>query len=469
MGATLGGLDSMMRSYLHWNGRFGELLKVWFGSYFAHKPYFAFVNALFGVGLLYLLFALLFGRVPACTLSDCAILALMLAMFMIFRAFGAIFFWAAGSLNYLWAWCLILLWLLPYRIFWQRTLAMPKLEVDSRTHSFIILKALGMFMLGIVAGWSSELGIVVGVFQVGMVVFGIFTKTRLPLWYYAGIAGFFVGWGILYASPGHRERAHKFFAASGAYISLSDFLAMSLGEKFARWQKVFGNRSWYGAQSLVMAIIWCMGIYAYASYTRIVKLLLMVVGVGLLIVIAHIYPARFGFLVTPLGILCMLFLSVYFVRRHLAYQAWYSFVLGCLFIAYFACIAATIQVGLPGRAKIPYAMLDISIVLCMCMILKDSLKPRTISYIQKSVIVICAIYGLYVCMACVEMRLKWERMLASIDSQKAMGATEVIVNAHTFVSYYRGYMDWGNPGDNPDTWPNNVYAKVFGVEKFIAK
>lgn len=154
-GAPLGSIDSMVRSYMHWNGRIGELLKVWFGSYLAHTPYFAFINALFGVGFFYLLFALLFGRFPTLTLTDCATLAPMLFMLMAFRAFGAIFFWAAGSLSYLWAYCFILLYLLPYRIFWSS---------PSSSARFSLLKALGMLILGLVAGWGSELGIVLVVF-----------------------------------------------------------------------------------------------------------------------------------------------------------------------------------------------------------------------------------------------------------------------------------------------------------------
>lgn len=67
------------------------------------------------------------------------------------------------------------------------------------------------------------------------------------------------------------------------------------------------------------------------------------------------------------------------------------------------------------------------------------------------------------------MRLKWERMLASILAQKAMGATEIIVDKQTFVSYYKGYTDWGNPGLDPTQWPNPTYARVFGVQSFIAK
>ncbi|WP_395002846.1 DUF6056 family protein [uncultured Helicobacter sp.] len=88
-------------------------------------------------------------------LTDCATLALMLFMLMAFRAFGAIFFWAAGSLNYLWAYCFILLYLLPYRIFWSS---------PSSSTRFSLLKALGMLILGLVAGWGSELGIVLVVF-----------------------------------------------------------------------------------------------------------------------------------------------------------------------------------------------------------------------------------------------------------------------------------------------------------------
>ena len=45
-------------------------------------------------------------------------------------------------------------------------------------------------------------------------------------------------------------------------------------------------------------------------------------------------------------------------------------------------------------------------------------------------------------MACVDMRLKWERMLTSIVTQKAMGVTEIIVDEQTFVSYYKGYAVW---------------------------
>ncbi len=44
LGAPLGNLDSMIGSYMHWNGRIGELLKVWFGSYLAHSTTIIFLS-----------------------------------------------------------------------------------------------------------------------------------------------------------------------------------------------------------------------------------------------------------------------------------------------------------------------------------------------------------------------------------------------------------------------------------------
>ena len=457
-GASLGSIDSMVRSYMHWNGRIGELLKVWFGSYLAHTPYFAFINALFGVGFLYLFFALLFGRFPALTLADCATLALMLFMLMVFRAFGAIFFWAAGSLNYLWAYCFIFLYLLPYRIFWQAP----------TTHTrFPLLKALGMFMLGLIAGWSSELGVVLVIFQLVLLGFGLWRKIPLPLWYYAGVVGFMAGWIILYASPGHRERAINHFRQSGAYISISDFLAMSFQDKFVRWQKVFGSHQLYTTQTFVFIALWwsyiCRTCQALAARIGFIAL-----GVCIIVSLVFFYPKTLGFLATPFILAFSLYLAYFFYKHQEYAKTRYAAIIACVLLAYFMSIAATLQIGLPARAKLHYGIFDISLLVMMCKIIGDRFVPRTRETFQTLIIALCAVYGIYVLMACADMRLKWERMLASIATQKALGATEIVVEAQTFVSYYKNYTDWGNPGSNPDVWPNTTYSKVFGVQSFIA-
>lgn len=57
----------------------------------------------------------------------------------------------------------------------------------------------------------------------------------------------------------------------------------------------------------------------------------------------------------------------------------------------------------------------------------------------------------------------------SVEEQKARGIADVTVDKSTFQSKYWGYGDWGNPGENPDVWPNTTYAHYYGVETFIAK
>ena len=459
LGATFRGIEGALSSYSNWNGRFGELLRVAFGSYLAHTPIFAFINAFFGALIFYLVFMLFFGRIPLFNLTDCAIIAFMLLSFMIFRAFGAIFFWAAGSLNYLWAWSLILLWILPYRIFWQNK---DNAKVDNS-----LVKALGMLTLGIIAGWCSEFGIVIVVLQIALLIYGIYTKRSLPLWYYAGIFGFIIGWVVLYSSPGHKNRAIKHFQQSGAYISLSDFLALSFKEKFLRYQKVFGSYKLYIIQGLVVFSLMAFYVKTYISTSRFYKVLLICIGLVVIACLSRI--GRLCFLFPLLFIPFVCYLSFLFAKAKAYEKSTYVFIIAVLLFAYFLSIGATIQIGIPSRAKLHYWILDSGLFLFMCLIIKDAFGKTFIQYTKKAIIGMCIVYAIFVFSACAQMRLKWEGMPSLIDAQKAFGAKEIIVKKDTFHSYYRRYSDWGNPGDNPNVWPNTTYARFFGVEKFIAK
>ena len=121
LGAELGGLTAAVNSYNNWNGRFGELLRVSFGSYLATTPFYAPMNALVGATVIFLVFLLVFARRPESTLKDISILSILIVFLLIDNSlcFGSFFYWDAGSFNYLWAWLLILLWILPYRFYWQ--------------------------------------------------------------------------------------------------------------------------------------------------------------------------------------------------------------------------------------------------------------------------------------------------------------------------------------------------------------
>lgn len=112
---ALEGLKSAKNSYLHWNARIGELINVAFLA--GVNPYlFDVLNAILGVVFLIAFFGLVFCRLPR-GFEDFATIALVLFIIIFSCAFGSVFAWGAGSLNYLWGLCFILLFLLPWRIF----------------------------------------------------------------------------------------------------------------------------------------------------------------------------------------------------------------------------------------------------------------------------------------------------------------------------------------------------------------
>ena len=122
MGRGIGGISAAITSYNNWNGRFGELLLVAFGSHLSTTPFYAPINAIVGTAVIFLVFLLIFARKPEFCFKDFSILLILIAFLMIDRvfSFGSVFYWAAGSFNYLWAWFLIILWILPYRFYCGR-------------------------------------------------------------------------------------------------------------------------------------------------------------------------------------------------------------------------------------------------------------------------------------------------------------------------------------------------------------
>ena len=60
-------------------------------------------------------------------------------------------------------------------------------------------------------------------------------------------------------------------------------------------------------------------------------------------------------------------------------------------------------------------------------------------------------------------------MVADIENEKQKGNTAVVVDKNTFISRYWNYGDWGNISDNPDSWPNDVYAAYFGLKSIRAE
>ena len=215
IGRKIGGFTAMKNSYNNWNGRFGELLLVAFGSFFATTPFYALVNGFIGASVVMLLFVALTGKIPERNVKDFSVFCIIMLFIMLdpVFSFGSVFYWAAGSFNYLWGWFLILLWLIPFALFWR--------NVRFSKSANIFLSILEI-VTGIFAGWSSELGIVFIVINAVSIIAAYKMKRKLPVWYFLGFISFCIGWGILYSCPGMRVRAKLF----SDYLSIGGILKL---------------------------------------------------------------------------------------------------------------------------------------------------------------------------------------------------------------------------------------------------
>ncbi|EGO2703010.1 DUF3329 domain-containing protein [Enterococcus faecalis] len=119
-------------------------------------------------------------------------------------AFGEVFLWETGSANYLWGSLIILSFLYVY----HREIIEE--HVFTKTKLMIFL----MFALGILAGWCNEntsggaLLIILGYLG-----WQFYTKRKLSLWMFTGVAGNAIGLALMALAPGNKIRA-AYFARS---------------------------------------------------------------------------------------------------------------------------------------------------------------------------------------------------------------------------------------------------------------
>ena len=457
LGRGLGLLQGALSVYMNWLGRLGELLAVGFGSHFATTPYFAPLNALVGTYVIYAFFFIIFGRKPGDSLQDLGIIALILFILMAdsTSSFGGIFIVVFGAFNYLWAYMLIFSFLIPYRILLSYTLGKrstpPKLS---------LLCTLGLFVLGILAGWSSEFIIVAIAFLLGLLVYMLYRKQQVPLWYIIGIIGLFVGFLIVFLAPGALKRIAVFRELGIPFHSFGELLAMSLGELKAWLKFVYGRANIF----LTLSIILASALYLLESNKR--QKLLFIALVAIAALILRQYTSGGFFLLALAWAWYLSFLAHKQSKLPLRNML---LCVGFCFFAVFMYKSANIQMGwLPKRTSLPFTLLHIAMVLAFLHYL-TSRYPHWRKPIATLGIAGCIAYGSFVLIAYVDMRIKWHTMLSSIATQKALGQDEVIVDSATFASYYKGYGDFGNPGEDPKVWPNNTYANYFGVKSFTAK
>lgn len=122
--------------------------------------------------------------------------------------YGQVFLWLDGSCNYLWTTTVILIFLLPYRIYFTKDNFSEKAAMP-----------LYMFFLGAIAGWCNEntSGGAILLAMLFCVIFS-FRKSKLKIWMFTGILSSCITFVIMILSPGNARRRTYFVDNRKWYI-----------------------------------------------------------------------------------------------------------------------------------------------------------------------------------------------------------------------------------------------------------
>ncbi len=181
-------------NYFHFNPRIGDVLLLVVNG---PRGFHLVLTPLVQVGLLWVGFAVAFGRWPRPTLRDLQLLLFIQVMiWIVIPVPGIIYFYRPFTTNYLWGCAISLLLFVPYRF----ALARPE---DRSRRLWLVLP---MFVVGWVAGMCNEhTGPTAMVAIAGFLVWAWRTR-RLRAWMIAGTLGLYIGYPMLFLAPGQALR-----------------------------------------------------------------------------------------------------------------------------------------------------------------------------------------------------------------------------------------------------------------------
>lgn len=124
-----------------------------------------------------------------------------------------IFIWITGAANYMWGPAIVLLFIYFVHSFYIK---------DKSTDN--ILKIIGMFILGILAGWTNEnMGIAIIFYIIMVIIMMKYNKRKIPVWMIFGAFGVIIGCIVMLAAPGNFARLDQAkvqqISANSSFIS----------------------------------------------------------------------------------------------------------------------------------------------------------------------------------------------------------------------------------------------------------
>lgn len=194
VGSVIDIIHSQVNHYYLWGGRsivhFIAQVLLLLPSYVAD-----ILNSLIYVAYTFLIYYHIKGRG---TNGISLFIFVSLAIWFMQPVFGDTILWITGSANYLWGTVLILLFLLPFRLYSGKGQSLSKQ----------ILYSLLLFISGVIAGWTNEN--TAGAMLLIILLFFLYYRSlgwKIPLWAIFGLIGGIVGYTIMILAPGNFARA----------------------------------------------------------------------------------------------------------------------------------------------------------------------------------------------------------------------------------------------------------------------
>ncbi len=180
-------------NYFHFNPRIGDVLLMLVNG----PPVIHLIaTPLVQVALLWVVFAVAFGRWPRPTTRDLQLLLfIQVAIWIAVPAPGVMYFYRPFTTNYLWAFTTTLALFAPYRIALTRG--------DDRARPWLTPV---MAVVGWLAGMSNEHTGPTAMVAMAIFVGYAWRKRRLRVWMIAGAVGLYLGYPMLFLAPGQTER-----------------------------------------------------------------------------------------------------------------------------------------------------------------------------------------------------------------------------------------------------------------------
>lgn len=193
-------LSELIRSQVtHYNLWGGRTVVHFVAQILLQMPHYVVdvVNSLVYLLFVFLIYKHIKGRNKENSIA--LFILINLAVWFVIPMFGDTILWITGSANYLWGTTIILLFLLPYRLYEGRGCsAVQKI-------AFSVL----MFVSGVIAGWTNEN--TVGGMIIIIILFFTFYRSqgwKIPIQHILGLLGVLAGYIIMIKAPGNFVRGH---------------------------------------------------------------------------------------------------------------------------------------------------------------------------------------------------------------------------------------------------------------------